>query len=71
MGWGRCRPAHLEGLQQHNVVLARDRWAEVVLTGRALGFQARPGQRVDESKVVRTFVPEDGRNPDNVAAMLA
>ena len=26
---------------------------------------------MDESKVVRTFVPEDGRNPDNVAAMLA
>ena len=56
----------------NNVVLARDQLGrEVVLTGRALGFQARPGQRVDESKVVRTFVPEDGRNPDNVAAMLA
>ena len=56
----------------NNVVLARDQQGrEVVLTGRALGFQTRPGQRVDESKVVRTFVPEDGRNPDNVAAMLA
>lgn len=56
----------------NNVLLARDCLGrEVVLTGRGLGFQATPGQRVDESKVARTFVPEDGRNADNVAAMLA
>ena len=56
----------------NNVVLARDACGrEVVITGRGLGFQARPGQPVDESKVARTFVPDDGRSPDNFAAMLA
>lgn len=30
-----------------------------------------PGQTVDESKVVRTFVPSDGRDPDHLAQMLA
>lgn len=56
----------------NNVVLARDDTGrEVVLTGRGLGFQARPGQRVDEHKVVRTFVPDQGRNADNFAQLLA
>ena len=56
----------------NNVVLARaaDR-GEVILTGRGLGFQAKPGQLVDETKVVRVFVPEDGRNADNFGALVA
>jgi beta-glucoside operon transcriptional antiterminator len=56
----------------NNVVLARgDDRGEVILTGRGLGFQAKPGQQVDESKVVRVFVPEDGRNADNFGALVA
>ena len=39
----------------NNVVLAKDGKSEVILTGRGLGFQAKPGQRIDESKVVRRF----------------
>lgn len=56
----------------NNVVLARrPDETEVVLTGRGVGFQAKPGQRVDESKVVRTFVPVDGRDPDHMAEQIA
>lgn len=56
----------------NNVVLARDAdRGEVILTGRGLGFQAKPGQQVDEAKVVRVFVPEDGRNADNFGALVA
>jgi beta-glucoside operon transcriptional antiterminator len=56
----------------NNVVLARDAdRGEVILTGRGLGFQAKPGQLVDETKVVRVFVPEDGRNADNFGALVA
>lgn len=56
----------------NNVVLAKGAdGGEVILTGRGLGFQAKPGQTVDESKVVRTFVPADGRDPDHLAQMLA
>ncbi|MEE2522040.1 PRD domain-containing protein [Pseudarthrobacter sp. J75] len=56
----------------NNVVLSRDpNGREVILTGRGLGFQAKPGQAIDPAKVLRTFVPEDGRDPDNLGAMVA
>ena len=56
----------------NNLVLARDEAGrEVILTGRGLGFQARPGQVVDETRVVRTFVPSDGRDPDHLAQLLS
>ena len=56
----------------NNVVLAQDAGGgEVVLTGRGLGFQARPGQQVDPAKIVQTFVPTDGREPGVLGALLA
>lgn len=56
----------------NNVVLARDdAGGEVILTGRGLGFQARPGQAVDTAKVVRVFRPVDGRDPDHLGELLA
>lgn len=56
----------------NNVVLARDdAGGEVILTGRGLGFQARPGQAVDPGKVVRVFRPDAGRDPDHLAHLLA
>ncbi|WP_104108547.1 PRD domain-containing protein [Arthrobacter sp. N199823] len=58
----------------NNVVLAREASGErreVILTGRGLGFQAKPGQKVDPTAVIRTFVPEDGRSPDSLGAMVA
>ncbi|WP_300079913.1 PRD domain-containing protein [Propioniciclava sp.] len=57
----------------NNVVLARDDRSgeEVILTGRGLGFQARPGQAVREDRVVRVFRAADGRDPDHLAELLA
>ena len=55
----------------NNVVLASDGTQEMILTGRGIGFQAKPGMRVDPRKVVRTFVPADGRDPDHLAELLA
>lgn len=56
----------------NNVVLARDPGGQdVVLTGRGLGFQARPGDIVDQSQVARVFVPSDGRDPDTMGALIA
>lgn len=57
----------------NNVVLARESGGsgEVILTGRGIGFQAKPGQLVDAAKIVRTFVPEDGRSPDSLGQMVA
>ena len=54
----------------NNVVLAKDAGREVILTGRGLGFKARPGDPVDPAKVVRVFVPADGRDPDHMAQLL-
>lgn len=56
----------------NNVVLAADpTGTEVILTGRGLGFQARPGDQVPTEKVARIFVPVDGRDPDHLAQLLA
>lgn len=56
----------------NNVVLARGRSGrEVVLTGRGLGFQAKPGQRVDPAKVARVFEATDGNEPTELGALLA
>lgn len=56
----------------NNVLLARDATGlEVIVTGRGLGFQARPGDVVDAARVVRTFVPADGRDPDNFGRLIA
>ena len=56
----------------NNVVLARDpARGEVILTGRGLGFQVKPGQPVDPAKVVKVFVPDEGRDPDNFGQLVA
>lgn len=56
----------------NNVVLARDpARGEVILTGRGLGFQAKQGQPVDPAKVVKVFVPDEGRDPDNFGQLVA
>lgn len=56
----------------NNLVLALDNTGrEVILTGRGLGFQARPGQVADPARIVRVFVPSDGRDPDHLAELLA
>lgn len=56
----------------NNVLLARtNAGGEVVLIGRGLAFQAKPGHMVDPTKVIRVFVPDEGRNVDSFGAMVA
>lgn len=55
----------------NNVVLARRGAEDVIVTGRGIGFQAKPGAEVDPAKVVKVFVPDSGRDPDHLAAMIA
>ncbi len=55
----------------NNVVLAKDASGEKIVTGRGIGFQARPGMEVDSDKIARIFLPADGRDPDHVAQLLA
>jgi beta-glucoside operon transcriptional antiterminator len=56
----------------NNLVLARDdAGSEVILTGRGLGFQVKPGDPVDPDRVVRVFRPDHGRDPDHLAGLLA
>lgn len=55
----------------NNVLLAHDgAGAEVVLMGRGLGFQARPGDAVREDDVERTFVAGGSATPEHIAALL-
>lgn len=56
----------------NNVVLARDGGGrEVVLTGRGLGFQARPGGLVDEAKVAQVFVPDAQHDVAQLTSFLS
>lgn len=56
----------------NNVVLAaRADGGPVVLTGKGLGFNTRPGDEVDPRAVRRTFVPDESRDADTVARMVA
>ena len=56
----------------NNVVLARHgEGEEVVVTGRGLGFHAHAGDLLDESKIVKVFVPADGRDPDHMAELFS
>ena len=55
----------------NNVVLARRGSEDVVVTGRGVAFGAKKGDRLDESKVQRVFVPADGRDPDHSGEMIA
>lgn len=56
----------------NNVVLAKDEHGtEVILTGRGLGFQKKPGDSIDSNAIVRTFVPSDGRSPDHLGQLLS
>lgn len=56
----------------NNVVLAREAsGGEVVLTGRGLGYQTRPGRPVDSSRVVRRFVPADQMDAASFGALVA
>lgn len=56
----------------NNVVLVNDDdGKDVIATGRGLGFQARPGDVVDKTKVFRVFIPVDGRDSDHMAQLLS
>lgn len=63
---------HILRVFNNNVVLARrGEDDEVVVTGRGIGFQAHQGDEVDETKVVKVFVPADGRDPDHMAELFS
>lgn len=54
----------------NNVILARDEIGrEVILTGRGIGFRARPGDPVDPVRVARRFVPS--QNAERVGEVIA
>lgn len=57
----------------NNVVLAQEgAGREIILTGRGLGFQVRPGHRVDPDSAARVFASVDGlQDATRVADLLA
>ncbi|MET3600921.1 PRD domain-containing protein [Martelella mangrovi] len=56
----------------NNVALVRDETGrEVVVQGRGLAFQVRPGDQLDPTVVQRRFVPEPSYTPENFAQLIA
>lgn len=65
----RMRIVHV--VNNNMVVAVDDVGHEAVLTGRGLGYQARPGRLADPTRVVRTFVPAGRETPEQLARLLA
>lgn len=56
----------------NNVALVRDEGGrEIVVQGRGVAFQAKPGVRLDSSLVERRFVPAPDDQPEQYAQMVA
>lgn len=56
----------------NNVALVRDASGqELVVQGRGLAFQARPGDPLDAKRVERRFVPEPAGSPEQLAQQVA
>lgn len=62
---------HVRRVFNNNVVLGvGDDGGEVVLVGRGLGFQARPGDVVQADRIEKRFVPGEGTGADGLAALV-
>lgn len=57
----------------NNVVLAHssDDNREIILIGRGIGFQMKPGDTVKQEKIEKKFVPDEGRDPGILAQTVA
>jgi beta-glucoside operon transcriptional antiterminator len=62
---------HVVKVFNNNVVLCADEQGnELVLLGRGLGFQAAPGQAIEDARVERTFVPSGSTTGHRLAALV-
>ncbi len=62
----------IEHVFNNNVVLAIDDASrQVILVGNGLGHCARRGRTVDQGRVVRVFVPEDGEDNELLTRLLS
>lgn len=61
---------HIEKVLNNNVVLASEGGRPFVLTGRGLGFQAKPGDLVDPSRIAQRFAAENGPRNQRLTEFL-
>lgn len=54
----------------NNAVIASDKDKEVVVMGRGLAFQRKPGQSIDDKKVEKTFVLKDTSIGDKLVELM-
>lgn len=54
----------------NNAVIASDKDKEVVVMGRGLAFQMKPGQSIDDKKVEKTFVLKDTSIGDKLVELM-
>lgn len=56
----------------NNVILTKDKQGrEVVVMGNGIAFSVRPGDKIDESRIEKVFVIENGNSPDDVVSTLS
>lgn len=57
----------IERIINNNVISASNKQGlEVILTGKGIGFQKKVGDTVDDKKIERVFVPEQGIDPEYI-----
>jgi len=61
----------VERVINNNVISVLEDSHEVILTGRGLGFQQRPGGTYDPAKVERRFILDDDRSAEGFTSFIA
>jgi len=61
---------YVEKRINNNVILASEDGQQMVLVGKGIGFQAYPGNKIDKSKIEKTFYPTNNMTFTQMAALM-
>ena len=50
----------IKKILSNNAVIVYDKGNEIILTGKGIGWQKKPGEEIDESKVEKRFHLSEG-----------
>ncbi|WP_313581295.1 PRD domain-containing protein [Lacrimispora sp.] len=61
---------YVEKRINNNVLLASEDGQQMVLVGKGIGFQAYPGNKIDKSRIEKTFYPTNNMTFTQMAALM-
>ena len=54
----------------NNVVLSSEAGCEVILTGKGIGFQTRPGDVVNQEAIEKRYYPENNLSVERMSSLI-